>query len=101
MVEVLGQNPAIADPSERRNDHRRRVAASGRIEKIVYLSDRRDGIITMTELVRSGRNPEDFGGRRRLETWNADLEAVGTDGTDPALTEAVRGELNSLAALLD
>jgi len=100
MVETLGQDSSIADPAARRDDHRRRLKAAGTIEKTVYLSDRRDGIITLTELVRAGRDPLEFGGTERLELWKGDLEAIGPDGIDPALIDQLGFELELLADLL-
>lgn len=99
-IETLGQDPSIADAADRRDDHRLRVKAAGPIEKVVYLSDRRDGIITMTELVRSGRDPVEFGGIERLELWRCDLETVGLDGIDQALIAQLEVELDLLDDLL-
>jgi hypothetical protein len=100
MIVTLGQDPSIADSAARRDDHRLRVRAAGPVEKIVYLSDRRDGVLTMTELVRSGRDPVEFGGVERLELWKGDLEAVGTNGIDPDLIAQLEVELDLLEDLL-
>ena len=100
MVETLGQDPSIADPVDRRSDHRLRMRVAGPVEKVVYLSDRRDGVLTMTELVESGRDPVEFGGIERVELWKGDLEAVGGDGIDPALTSQLEADLDLLTGLL-
>lgn len=100
MVETLGQDPSIADPVDRRSDHRLRMREAGPIEKVVYLNDRRDGVVTMTALVDSGRDPLEFGGTERLELWKGDLEAVDPEGVDPALIDRFGFELDLLAELL-
>lgn len=100
MVETLGQDPSIADPVDRRSDHRLRMREAGPVERVVYLSDRRDGVLTMTELVSSGRDPVEFGGIERVELWKGDLEAVDGDGFDPALTSQLEADLDLLEKLL-
>ena len=101
MVETLGQDPSIEDPVERRQDHRRRIAAAGRIEQAVYLNDRRESILALTALLESGRSPEEFDAARRVSLWEGDLEAVDPERVDPALLSAIRGELDGLSARLD
>ena len=101
MVEVLGQDPSIEDRGDRREDHRRRVAAAGPVERAVYLSDRREGILTLTGLLRSDREPGEFEAAARITLWNGDLDVVDPDLVDPALGAAIRAELETLAALLD
>ena len=100
MIEVLGQDGSIEDPNERRDDHRRRVAGAGTVERAVYLSDRRDGILTLTALLGAGRDPGEFEAARRLALWQGDLEVVEPGRVDPALEQAIRTELAALAALL-
>lgn len=101
MVEVLGQDPSIEDRQARRGDHRRRVAVAGQVERAVYLSDRREGILTLTGLLRSGRDPDEFEAAARVALWEGDFEAVDPDLVDPALGAAIRAELADLAAMLD
>ncbi len=101
MIEVLGQDGSIEDPDERRDDHRRRVAGAGTVERAVYLSDRRDGILTLIELLGAGRDPGEFEAARRLAHWQGDLEVVEPGRVDPALERAIRAELAVLAAMLD
>ena len=100
MIEVLGQDGSIGDPDARRDDHRRRVSVAGTVERAVYLSDRRDGILTLTGLLRAGRDPEEFGAGRRFVLWQGDLAVVDPDLVDPELGSAIRTELAALAALL-
>ena len=100
MVEVLGQDGSIGDSESRREDHRRRVAAAGSIERAVYLSDRRDGILTLTALLRNGRESDEFEAVERVRLWRGDLDAVDPDLVDPALGEAIGIELETLASLL-
>ena len=101
MVEVLGQDPSIEDPVERRQDHRRRIAAAGRIEQAVYLNDRRESILALTALLEGGRRPEDFDTARRVSLWEGDVEAVDPEKIDPTLLSAIRRELDRLSARLD
>ncbi len=100
MIEVLGQDGSIDDPEERRDDHRRRVAGAGPVERAVYLNDRRDGILTLTGLLGTGRDPGEFEAARRLALWQGDLEVVEPGRVDPTLDRAIRAELAALAALL-
>lgn len=101
MVETLGQDPSIEGGTARREDHRRRIAAGGRIEQAVYLNDRRESILTLTTLLESGRDPEEFDAARRVSLWQGDLEAVDPEKVDPALLSTIREELQRLASKLD
>lgn len=101
MVETLGQDPSIQDGIARREDHRRRIAAAGRIEQAVYLNDRRESILTLTTLLESGRDPEEFDAARRVSLWQGDLDAVDPEKVDPAMLSTIRQELQRLASTLD
>ena len=101
MVETLGQDPSIEDGAARREDHRRRIAAAGPIEQAVYLNDRRESILTLTALLDSGRDPEEFDAARRVSLWQGDLEAVDPERVDPALLSTIREELQGLSSTLD
>ncbi|MFM9053389.1 MAG: hypothetical protein ACKOQ5_00735, partial [Solirubrobacterales bacterium] len=63
--------------------------------------DRRESILTLTPLLASGRDPEEFDAARRVALWRGDLEAVDPEKVDPALLSAIRSELDGLAARLD
>jgi enoyl-CoA hydratase len=100
MVEVLGQDGSIIERKARRDDHRSRVAESDPITIAVYVNDRREGIRALTALVEAGSDPAGFGADERVEQWRGDLAAVSETGTDPALLESMRAELDRLQALL-
>jgi enoyl-CoA hydratase len=100
MVETLGQDGAIADRQARREDHRRRVAASDPTTIAVYVNDRRDGIRTLTRLVEAGHDPDEFDAAGRPADWRGDLAAVSNLGVQPELIEAMRTELENLEFLL-
>lgn len=100
MVETLGQDPAIPDHVDRRIDHRRRVSDAGPVEKVIYLNDRRESILTMSDLVESGRDPAEFGGSERLDLWEGDLEAIREMDLPDELVAQLESELGHLSDLI-
>lgn len=96
LVLALGQDPAIEDRIERRNDHRRRVAAAGERARLVYLADRLAGIEAMLEQLAAGSVPEELGAGERLGLWRGDLESMAGSNSPPGLLAAIAGRLDEL-----
>lgn len=101
MVEALGQDTGIPDRQDRRREHRARVGAADRRVRIVYLNDRRDGILTLSERIQAG----DPGAREtalsKLDAWRGDLEAIREmEDLPPDLVERLEEEFEILAGLV-
>jgi (p)ppGpp synthase/HD superfamily hydrolase len=80
LVAALTDREEIEDWSERKDEHRRRVAAAGRDALAIYAADKLAGIReARAGHAAEGALVEERLGKPlslRLETWEADLEAV-------------------------
>jgi len=100
IVDALGQDRAITDATERRREHRTRVAdADGRVQ-IVYLNDRRDGIVALTDRIEAGDGDARDVARSKLDAWRGDIEAMRQMESLPSdLVGQLERELERLAEL--
>lgn len=100
LVLVLGQDPDISDRTERRVDHRDRVARAGETARLVYLADRLAGIEAMIDRVEAGSGPARPEPRERLGLWRGDLEALSGSSPPPALAARISSRLDHLERLI-
>ena len=100
LVLTLGQDPAIEDRAERRDDPRRRVAGGGGTARLVYLSDRLAGIEAVIEQIEAGTDPGELEAERRLGQWRGDLEALAASNPPSTLFAEITDRLDRLEHLI-
>jgi len=102
MVDALGQDRTIRDAAERRREHHARVAAADGRVRIVYLNDRRDGILALTDRIESGDHTALDTARSKLDAWRGDLEAIRQmEGLPTELVGQLERELDRLIELTE
>jgi (p)ppGpp synthase/HD superfamily hydrolase len=97
LVEVLSDDPAIADHDARRDDVRERVRLAGGDALVIYAADKVSKVRELRALIAGGVDPEEAEGKRRHYTKC--LAMLEESAPDDRLVELLRFELEALEAL--
>lgn len=100
LVVTLSQDPSIDDSSDRRAEHRRRVADAGRRARLIYACDRIDGIRRLTRLLESDVDAGAIPAAPRIAAWRGDLEVIRLMDLPAELVATIDESLDRLEALV-
>jgi len=98
LVLALSEDESIADPNERRLDHRRRVLESGQSARLVYACDRLEGIRQMARMVANGEDVTGLSVGRRAGTWRVDIDQLAEHGLPSGLLSDLEKAMAGLDA---
>lgn len=98
LVVDLSHDPSISDPHAQRLDHRRRAIDGGERTRLVYASDRLDGIRQMTVLIRHNADLSDLAVARRTESWQQDISLLEGHGLPTGLRTDLESSMSELEA---
>lgn len=102
LVAALSDDESIDDYLERKDEHRRRVAAAGPDAVAIYAADKLTNVVTLRGAY--ARQGEAVGAELKvsLETklaiWDADVEMLGGEDPQPPCLADLRAELRRLRA---
>jgi guanosine-3',5'-bis(diphosphate) 3'-pyrophosphohydrolase len=100
LVDALSDDESIADYRERKDEHRRRVAAAGGDALAIYGADKLTNVGTLRSayaeqgeaVAEEFKAPLDL----KLEIWQADLELLRHEAAELWFLDALEAELNGL-----
>ena len=100
LVAALSDDESVADYLERKDEHRRRVAADGAAAVSIYAADKLTNVVTLRyAYARQGETVAEelkVSLDTKLEIWDADVEMLGRQDPEPPVLAELRAELASL-----
>ncbi len=97
LVEVVSDDPAIADEEQRKDDVRERVRRAGGDALAVYAADKVSKVRELRMLIANGLAPEDA--QIKVRRHRRSLQMLEQELADPSLVELLRFELEALEQL--